>query len=58
VDAGDGEALAEAIQKIASDRRLRIEMGLKGRAYAVANFSREACTGQIEAFLLKAGEIR
>jgi colanic acid biosynthesis glycosyl transferase WcaI len=51
VDAGDGEALAEAIRKLASNRALVNKMGQRGRAYVEAHFSREACTGQMEALL-------
>lgn len=51
VDAGDGEALAEAIRKLASNRALANDMGQQGRAYVEAHFSREACTGQMEALL-------
>jgi glycosyltransferase involved in cell wall biosynthesis len=51
VDAGDEEALAEAIRKLASDRALGDEMGRRGRAYAEKHFSREVCTGKAEAVL-------
>ncbi|UCE40567.1 MAG: glycosyltransferase family 4 protein, partial [Candidatus Aminicenantes bacterium] len=44
VDAGDEEALAEAIRNLASDRRMGNEMGQRGRAYAEKHFSREVCT--------------
>jgi colanic acid biosynthesis glycosyl transferase WcaI len=53
VDAGDGEALANAIQKVASDRKLAMEMGKRGRTYAEMHFSREACTLQLETLLKK-----
>jgi len=53
VKAGDGEALAQAILKLESERMLASEMGLRGRAYVKAHFSREACTGQVESILRK-----
>jgi colanic acid biosynthesis glycosyl transferase WcaI len=59
VDAGDGEALADTILKLESDRALASEMGQRGRAYVEAHFSREVCTGQMEAVLSKiVGESR
>ncbi len=54
VDAGDDEGLAAAIAKLASDRALGRGMGLRGRSYAEAQFSREACTGKMEAVLKRA----
>jgi colanic acid biosynthesis glycosyl transferase WcaI len=51
VDAGDGEALASAIQKLASARGLAKEMGQRGRIYAEMHFSCEACTLQMETLL-------
>jgi glycosyltransferase involved in cell wall biosynthesis len=51
VDPGDGEALAEAIQKLQDDRLLASGMGLRGRAYVEAHFSREACIGKLESIL-------
>ena len=54
VDAGDGEALAEAIQRLASDRVLASEMGERGRAYVETHFSREVCTSRVEAVLKNA----
>jgi colanic acid biosynthesis glycosyl transferase WcaI len=53
VDAGDGEALADAILKLESDRALASEMGQRGRAYVEAHFSCEVCTGQMETVLNK-----
>ena len=53
VDAGDGEALAGAIQKLYSDSFLVKEMGQRGRAYVKEHFSREVCTGRVEAILKK-----
>jgi glycosyltransferase involved in cell wall biosynthesis len=54
VNAGDERGLAEAIQRLESDRALGEDMGRRGRAYAEERFSREACTGKIEAILKKA----
>lgn len=54
VDAGDGEALADAIRKISSDRALASQMGQHGRAYVESHFSREVCTGQLETVLKNA----
>jgi glycosyltransferase involved in cell wall biosynthesis len=48
VDAGDDEALASAILTLYSDRALAHDMGRRGRVYAEANFSRQACTSQME----------
>ncbi len=56
VDAGNGDALAEAIRKLASDPALASEMGRRGRAHVEAHFSREACTRQMEAILKNAVE--
>jgi len=56
VDAGDGEALAEAIKKLYSDRLLVSEMGQRGRAYVEAHFSREVCIAQVENILKKIKE--
>jgi colanic acid biosynthesis glycosyl transferase WcaI len=38
---GDGQALAQAILKLAGDEKSRERMGLRGRGYAEANLSRE-----------------
>ena len=58
VDAGDGEALADAIQMLASDHSLTKDMGQHGRLYVETHFSRDFCTGQIETILKRAvGEI-
>jgi glycosyltransferase involved in cell wall biosynthesis len=54
VDAGDGQALADAIAKLASDRALGPEMGRRGRIYAERNLSRDFCTGQMEAVMKNA----
>jgi glycosyltransferase involved in cell wall biosynthesis len=51
VKAGDGEALSAAILSLASERILVRDMGLRGRAYVQAHFSREVCTGQVETLL-------
>jgi colanic acid biosynthesis glycosyl transferase WcaI len=57
VDAGDGEALAEAILRLYSDRELAGQMGQRGRAYVEAHFSRHVCIDRMEAILKKsAGE--
>jgi glycosyltransferase involved in cell wall biosynthesis len=51
--------LADTILKLESDRALASEMGQRGRAYVEAHFSREVCTGQMEAVLSKiVGESR
>lgn len=52
VDAGDGEALAEAIIKLESDKRLLSEMGHRGRDYIEAHFSRQACTKEMEVIIV------
>jgi len=51
VDAGDGEALAEAIRKLEANPALADEMGRRGRAYVENHFSREACTTEMESIL-------
>lgn len=59
VKAGDSVALADAIQRLASDRELAREMGKRGRAYAQAHFSRESCTEHVETLLKRVvGESR
>lgn len=54
VNAGDGEALADAIQELARDRAASSEMGKRGRTYAEEHFSRKVCTKQVEAILKQA----
>ncbi len=51
VDAGDERGLAEAIGNLEADRALAQEMGRRGRAYAENHFSRDVCTGKMEALL-------
>jgi colanic acid biosynthesis glycosyl transferase WcaI len=51
VKAGDGEALAQAILKLESERVLASEMGSRGRAYVETHFSREVCTAHVEKIL-------
>jgi len=46
VDAGDYNALAEAILKLYSNADLREEMGRQGRLYAEAHFDKEQCIDQ------------
>ncbi|OGP57436.1 MAG: hypothetical protein A2162_08600 [Deltaproteobacteria bacterium RBG_13_52_11b] len=59
VDAGDDAALADAIERLASDPALADEMGRRGRVYAESNLSREVCTGKMEAVLKSAlGDIK
>lgn len=58
VEAGDGEALADAIVRLYSDRALAEQMGHRGRAYVEAHFSRQVCIDRMEAVLKNAaGEI-
>jgi colanic acid biosynthesis glycosyl transferase WcaI len=54
VDAGDGEALARAIQHIAENPALASEMGKRGRTFVEAHFSLDACAGQMEIILEQA----
>jgi glycosyltransferase involved in cell wall biosynthesis len=56
VEAGDGEALADAIRRLASDRALASEMGQRGRAYVEKHFSRDVCTKKVEALLKTIGD--
>jgi glycosyltransferase involved in cell wall biosynthesis len=59
VKAGDSQALAGAILNLYSGRALIGEMGRRGRAYAEAHFSRQACTSHVETVLKNAaGEIQ
>jgi colanic acid biosynthesis glycosyl transferase WcaI len=59
VDAGDSEALADAILKLESDRALLGAMGQHGRAYVEAHFSCQACGSQLETLFKNiAGEIQ
>jgi glycosyltransferase involved in cell wall biosynthesis len=53
VDAGDGAALAQAILTLHSNPTLANDFGKRGRAFAEANFSREACSCQIESIFQK-----
>lgn len=52
VNAGDSEALADAIIKLESDRELLTEMGRRGRAYIEAHFSRQSCTKEMEGIIV------
>jgi colanic acid biosynthesis glycosyl transferase WcaI len=54
VDAGDSEALADALLKLHADRELAREMGRRGRAYVVEHFSRQVCTRRMESVLRNA----
>jgi glycosyltransferase involved in cell wall biosynthesis len=56
VEAGDSEALAEAIQQLHSDRDLVKEMGQSGRAYVETHFSREVCVSRVEQVLTTIAE--
>jgi colanic acid biosynthesis glycosyl transferase WcaI len=51
VEAGDSEALANALLELYSDRDLADQMGRRGRAYAESHFSRQASTDQMELIL-------
>ena len=51
VDAGDGEALAGAIEELASNPARAREMGRQGRIYVEAHFAREVCMDQVEALI-------
>lgn len=54
VDAGDGEALANEILTLYSDRELAEQMGQRGRIYVEAHFSRQVCIDRMEAILKQA----
>jgi colanic acid biosynthesis glycosyl transferase WcaI len=43
----DGAALAEAISKLANEPSVRVELGRRARAFAEANFDRDAILGRI-----------
>jgi glycosyltransferase involved in cell wall biosynthesis len=49
---GDPVALADAVQKLATDRDLSLQMGLAGRAYLEAHFSREGLAEKLEGLLV------
>jgi glycosyltransferase involved in cell wall biosynthesis len=49
---GDPAALADAVQKLATDRDLSLQMGLAGRAYLEAHFSREGLAEKLEGLLV------
>jgi glycosyltransferase involved in cell wall biosynthesis len=51
VPAGDGGALAHAIEQLADDPVLAHDMGASGRAYVETHFARPVITAQIEALL-------
>ncbi len=48
---GDPAALAEAARKLAADPSLSLQMGLAGRAYLEAHFSREAMAEKLDSLL-------
>ncbi len=52
-DAGDSDALAEAVLRLYRDPAMREEMGRKGRKYAETHFDRERCIEQYDRLLLK-----
>jgi colanic acid biosynthesis glycosyl transferase WcaI len=54
VDAGDGAALAAAIEQLWSNRALALEMGHRGRTYVAQHFAREVCVDRVEATLREA----
>jgi glycosyltransferase involved in cell wall biosynthesis len=54
VEAGDGEALADGILSVYSDRTMAKEMGQQGRSYVEAHFSREVCIDHMEGILMQA----
>jgi colanic acid biosynthesis glycosyl transferase WcaI len=51
VDAGDSEALTDALLKLQADRELAREMGRRARACVVEHFSRQVCTSRMESIL-------
>jgi glycosyltransferase involved in cell wall biosynthesis len=58
VPAEDGEALAEAIQKLADDRALRKRMGVNARAVAERVFARDLLAEQVLTVLRSAADPR
>jgi colanic acid biosynthesis glycosyl transferase WcaI len=52
---GDVDAFAAGLRRLADDRRLRDEMGLQGRKYAVNYLNRDEVLRRFEASLLQAG---
>lgn len=54
VEPGDGEALLRAMRKLAESRELRDEMGRRGRARFIANFSRDVFRGNLLEFYMAA----
>jgi glycosyltransferase involved in cell wall biosynthesis len=55
---GDPAALAEAVARLAADRDESLRMGLAGRTYLEANFSREALAEKLEELLNSLGKPR
>lgn len=57
--AGDGAALGEAVRRlVALSPAERVEMGSRGRAYALREFNRDALFDQFETWADNAGETR
>jgi len=52
VPAADSEKLAEAIQNLLADKKLRRDMGEKGREKILANFTQEKMIRELEEFYL------
>jgi glycosyltransferase involved in cell wall biosynthesis len=44
---GDPRSLADAIASLAANRDRAVDMGINGRRYLEANFSREVIAGQL-----------
>jgi len=55
-DAGDPDALAEAVLRLYRSPAIREEMGRKGRIYAENHFDRDRCIEQYDRLLLDIGE--
>lgn len=55
VEAGNAQALAEAIGLLSADPELAVKMGRSGRAYVESHFTQYICTRKMESVLLRAG---
>lgn len=58
VNAGDAQALAGAIRRLAADLPLCEKLGRQGRIYVESNFTQTVCTRKMESVLFKAKNLK